>query len=45
MGFSAEDSEKIVDGVPVFEGYDGKGEDRILFSKSLSVVACRSPLT
>jgi ribosomal protein S18 acetylase RimI-like enzyme len=37
MGFSAEDSENVIDGVPIFEGYDGKGEDRVLLSKSLSV--------
>ncbi len=37
MGFSAADSEKIVDGVPILEGYDGKGEDRVLFSKFLDV--------
>jgi len=37
MGFSAAHSEKLVDGVPVVEGYDGKGEDRVLFSKSLRV--------
>ena len=37
MGFSAADSEKIVDGIPVFEAYDGKGEDRVLFSKILDV--------
>ncbi len=37
MGFTAKDSEKIVDGVPVVEGYDGKGEDRVLFSKILDV--------
>jgi predicted N-acetyltransferase YhbS len=35
MGFTAKDSEKIVDGVPVVEGYDGKGEDRVLFFKIL----------
>lgn len=34
MGFSVEDSEEeTVDGVPVIEGYDGKGEDRVLFYK------------
>jgi ribosomal protein S18 acetylase RimI-like enzyme len=37
MGFSAEGSGRIVDAIPVFEGYDGKGEDRILFFKALSV--------
>jgi hypothetical protein len=31
--YPAKDSEKIIDGVPVVEGYDGKVEDRILFSK------------
>lgn len=36
MGFSAEESEKVVDGVPVIEGYDGKGKDRVLFYKALS---------
>jgi ribosomal protein S18 acetylase RimI-like enzyme len=35
MGFSVEDSDKIVDGVPVVEGYDGKGEGRVLFYKCL----------
>jgi ribosomal protein S18 acetylase RimI-like enzyme len=33
MGFSVNDSGKIVDGIPVVEGYDGSGEDRVLFSK------------
>jgi ribosomal protein S18 acetylase RimI-like enzyme len=37
MGFSATDSEKIVDGIPVIEGYDGKGEDRVLFYKLLGI--------
>lgn len=37
MGFSVMGSEKMVDGIPVFEGYDGKGEDRVLFSKILGV--------
>jgi ribosomal protein S18 acetylase RimI-like enzyme len=37
LGFSIKDSGKFVDGVPVVEGYDGKGEDRVLFSKSLDV--------
>jgi ribosomal protein S18 acetylase RimI-like enzyme len=35
MGFSVNHSEKIVEGIPVIEGYDGKGEDRVLFSKIL----------
>lgn len=37
MGFSVANSEKIVDGIPIFEGYDGKGEDRVLFSKVLEL--------
>jgi ribosomal protein S18 acetylase RimI-like enzyme len=37
MGFSAKESQKSVDGIPVVEGYDGEGEDRVLFSKSLGV--------
>ncbi len=37
MGFSAEEGDKIVDGAPVTKGYDGKGEDRVLFYKSLGV--------
>jgi predicted GNAT superfamily acetyltransferase len=37
MGFSAETnvSEKTIDGISVFEGYDGQGEDRLLFYKAL----------
>ena len=35
MGFSAKDSETIIDGIPVVEGYDGKGEDRVVFTKNL----------
>jgi ribosomal protein S18 acetylase RimI-like enzyme len=33
MGFTAGESEKLIDGVPVVEGYDGQGEDRVLFSR------------
>jgi len=36
MGFSTEPSEKTVDGIYVVEDYDGKGEHRVLFSKTLS---------
>ncbi len=36
MGFSIEAGEKIVGAIPVFEGYDGKGEDRVLFCKTFS---------
>ena len=35
MGFSAENTGKTIDGIPIAEGYDGEGEDRILFSKTL----------
>ena len=35
MGFSVETSEKIIDGIPVIEGYDGKGEGRVVFYKTL----------
>ena len=35
LGFQPEISEKVVEGIPVFEDYDGPGEDRVLFSKIL----------
>ena len=35
MGFAMEESGTVVDGVPVFADYDGKGEDRVLFRKRL----------
>jgi ribosomal protein S18 acetylase RimI-like enzyme len=35
LGFKPEISEKVVEGVSVFEDYDGPGEDRVLFSKIL----------
>lgn len=35
MGFKPEESQKSVDGIPVFDSYDGPGEDRVLFSKAL----------
>jgi GNAT superfamily N-acetyltransferase len=35
MGFSMEPSEKTVDGISVVEDYDGRGEHRVLFSKTL----------
>lgn len=37
MGFIVKDSGKFVGDVPVVEGYDGNGEDRVLFSKKLDV--------
>lgn len=35
LGFRPESSANVVQGVPVFEEYDGPGEDRVLFSKIL----------
>lgn len=35
MGFSAEASDTIIDGMPVFEDYDGKDEHRVLFVRTL----------
>lgn len=34
-GFSMEPSRKEIEGIPVFENYDGKGGDRVLFYKTL----------
>ena len=36
MGFVVEPGNKTVDGISVFENYDGVGEDRVLFSKHLN---------
>ena len=36
LGFKPEISQKVVEGVSVFEDYDGPGEDRVLFSKMLT---------
>ncbi len=35
LGFELESSRYVVEGVPIFENYDGPGEDRVLFSKIL----------
>jgi hypothetical protein len=35
MGFAMEPSERSIEGIPVAENYDGKGEDRVLFYKTL----------
>ncbi len=35
MGFSAEASDTIIDGIPVFKDYDGMDEHRVLFVKKL----------
>ncbi|MGA8180326.1 MAG: GNAT family N-acetyltransferase [Desulfobacterales bacterium] len=37
MGFSIEPGSKNVDGIPVAENFDGRGEDRVLFYKALDV--------
>ncbi len=36
MDFSMEPTEKTVDGISVVEDYDGRGEHRVLFSRTLS---------
>jgi hypothetical protein len=38
MGFLIESGNKPVDGISVFENYDGVGEDRVLFSKRLNPI-------
>lgn len=35
MGFSIEPTGTAVEGIPVAENYDGPGEDRVLFSRTL----------
>lgn len=35
MGFRVLPGNQLIDGVQVVRGYDGKGEDRVLFSRSL----------
>lgn len=35
MGFTPKHSDKLIDGIPVCAGYDGAGEDRVVFSKVL----------
>jgi ribosomal protein S18 acetylase RimI-like enzyme len=38
LGFSLLDSDHKVDGVPVAVGYDGEGEDRVIFTKDLDTL-------
>lgn len=38
IGFSLLDSDYKVDGVPIAVGYDGKGEDRMIFTKNLDTL-------
>lgn len=38
LGFSLHDSDDKVDGVPVAVGYDGEGEDRVIFTKDLDTL-------
>ncbi|MGG1660264.1 N-acetyltransferase family protein [Brevibacillus sp. NRS-1366] len=35
MGFQIEEGDKVVDGISVNSDYDGKGNDRVLFVKSI----------
>jgi len=35
LGFKPDISEKVIEGVSVFEDYDRPGEDRVLFSRML----------
>lgn len=37
LGFSIKEGGKLMDGVSVFEDYDGPGEDRVLFYKDLNI--------
>ena len=36
MGFTMETGKRSIEGIPVAENYDGKGEDRVLFYKELN---------
>ena len=36
MGFTMEDTGTFIDGIPLAKGYDGEGEDRVLFSRCFS---------
>jgi len=36
MGFFAQDGGTTIDGMPVVEGYDGNGEDRVVFTRNLA---------
>lgn len=38
LGFVVESGSKTVDGISVFENYDGVGEDRVVFVKPLNAV-------
>ena len=35
MGFTMQPSKRSIEGIPVAENYDGRGEDRVLFYKTL----------
>ncbi len=39
MGFTPKHSDKLIDGIPVCAGYDGAGEDRVVFSKVLTTAS------
>lgn len=36
MGFTMEPAKRSIEGIPIAENYDGKGEDRVLFYKRLN---------
>ncbi len=38
LGFSLLDSDNMVDGVPIAVGYDGDGQDRVIFMKDLDTL-------
>jgi len=38
MGFQPEGSARTADGVPMVLDYDGKGEDRVLFTRQVTPV-------
>lgn len=45
MGFSVEASGKVIEGIPVVENYDGRGGDRVLFSKTFAHNKSLNPST
>ncbi|MGD6994124.1 N-acetyltransferase family protein [Sutcliffiella horikoshii] len=35
MGFTMTDGDMVIDGIPIHQNYDGIGQDRVIFKKSL----------
>ncbi|TYS55919.1 GNAT family N-acetyltransferase [Sutcliffiella horikoshii] len=35
MGFTMKDGDMVIDGIPIHQNYDGIGQDRVIFVKSL----------